>query len=367
MFLILPPPSYIATMTDRITAMTDGRVLRVLLMVRPDLNVFPAGDTVQVARTMKALANKGAHVSVTGETRPDLGEYHIVHVFNLMRVDEAFLQVDHAFWQRIPVIVTPLYWNIADIAKSGGPADKGWLRRWPGEQRLRSKVLRMASAVVVGAEAEKVLLERDFRFSAPCYVVPVGADGMAQAGDAAGDADFPRRHELRDFILCVARVGPHKNQLGLISALSASRKLAGVPLVFIGQIQDRLYFSACRASSGPGTLFLGYQPASMVASAYRTARVHVLASWCELPGLSTLEAAACGTRVVTTSRGSAADYLGGLAWYCDPADEASIRLAVEAAWAAPVPIGLRAHVRGYTWERAAETLLNVYRSVLGWS
>ncbi|OGO36010.1 MAG: hypothetical protein A2W35_14975 [Chloroflexi bacterium RBG_16_57_11] len=78
-----------------------------------------------------------------------------------------------------------------------------------------------------------------------------------------------------------------------------------------------------------------------------------------------LEAAAAGCRVVTTSIGSAQDYFGDLAWYCYPNDRSSIRKAVEQALQAPSSDTLRRRVlTEFTWERAAQATLHSYQQVL---
>jgi glycosyltransferase involved in cell wall biosynthesis len=78
-----------------------------------------------------------------------------------------------------------------------------------------------------------------------------------------------------------------------------------------------------------------------------------------------LEAAAAGCRVVTTSIGSTRDYFGDLAWYCQPDDLGSIRAAVEGALRAPATSLLRDRVLcEYTWERAAEATRAAYARAL---
>jgi hypothetical protein len=111
--------------------------------------------------------------------------------------------------------------------------------------------------------------------------------------------------------------------------------------------------------------FLDSLPREELASAYAAAKVHALPGWFETPGLSTLEAAAAGCNIVTTDRGTAREYFGDLAWYCDPRLVESIRSAVLAAYQAPRADRLRELVRErYSWPRAAESTLEGYRLAL---
>jgi glycosyltransferase involved in cell wall biosynthesis len=172
---------------------------------------------------------------------------------------------------------------------------------------------------------------------------------------------FVERCGLRDFVLCAARVEKRKNQLALVAALRGT----GIPLVIAGQANPEEYRELCRRYADESVIFLEMLSREELASACAAAKVHALVGWFETPGLSTLEAAAAGCNVVSTDRGLAREYLGEMAWYCDPRSIESIREAVAAAYHAPRSERLREHVRErYTWRRAAERTLEGYRLAL---
>ncbi len=259
--------------------------MRVLIQGRPDLAAVRGGDTVHAACLLSALREAGVAAELSTELRPDLRGYDLVHVFNIMRADEASLQVDNARFQGKPVVITPLYWNVLEVAAAGGPVGGPWLRRWPGEQRLRRQALQAAAAVLASAPAEAAWLDRDFGVGVRCVTVPLGVPRMGVAtGPARDDPAGAPRAVPRDCVLCVARVSPHKNQLGLIQALAG----IDLPLAFIGQAHDPAYLRACREQAGARAVFLGEVGAGELAAAYAAARVHALVSWCELPGLASL-------------------------------------------------------------------------------
>jgi len=116
-----------------------------------------------------------------------------------------------------------------------------------------------------------------------------------------------------------------KNQLGLI------RGLVDFPgkIVLIGQPspQESKYYLACQeeASKRGNVVFIGHLPHEELPPIYQAAGVHVLPSWRETPGLASLEAAAAGCKVVSTSIGSAKEYFGEAAWYCHPMNLLSIK------------------------------------------
>jgi glycosyltransferase involved in cell wall biosynthesis len=94
--------------------------------------------------------------------------------------------------------------------------------------------------------------------------------------------------------------------------------------------------------------------------------VHVLPSWFETTGLSSLEAAVMGCNIVISNRGDAGAYFGNRAFYCEPSSPESIRTAIEQAAAAPVQQDLIEHIQtNYTWKKAAAETLAAYKKVLG--
>jgi glycosyltransferase involved in cell wall biosynthesis len=162
-------------------------------------------------------------------------------------------------------------------------------------------------------------------------------------------------------VLCVARLGPLKNQLALIEAC------AGIaPLTLVGPSQAGGYLSECEAAAARhgACQILPARPQAELWPLYAGARVHALASFRETPGLVSLEAAALGCGVVSTDRGSAEEYLGDEADYCDPSDVGSIRAAIQRALEDPRRVSTE-RLASYTWERAASATLTAYRWLNG--
>jgi glycosyltransferase involved in cell wall biosynthesis len=94
---------------------------------------------------------------------------------------------------------------------------------------------------------------------------------------------------------------------------------------------------------------------------YERAKVHVLPSWFETTGLSSVEAAVMGCSIVITDKGDTREYFGNEAFYCDPADPKQILSAVEKASKAPFNESLRQKIlKQYTWKQAAIQTLKAY-------
>lgn len=361
---------------------------------RPDDRQTPGGDTVQVSKTKAALEALGVEV---GQRSPgdvdDLSPYDVAEVFNIQTPDTAWAAVERIMAQGIPVVLAPIFWELyghwfelavveraqwRKLARVFGKRRTrqfyvAWQRRkapstaiWQTQRRL----LMAARRVAPNSESELDLLQDAFGLGADFRqkvdVVPNAIDVELYRTLPAPDEAFARQHGVRDFVLQVGTLNPVKNQLGLIEALFD----LPTPIVFIGQTPEAWagYARACRergAEKG-NVLFLDRIPHERLPGIYALAAVHVLPSWRETPGLVSLEAAAAGCKVVTTSVGSARDYFGDRAWYCAPDDRNSIRSAVEAALHAPSSAAvLREHVlTHYTWEKTAEATLASFRKAV---
>jgi glycosyltransferase involved in cell wall biosynthesis len=196
-------------------------------------------------------------------------------------------------------------------------------------------------------------------------IVPNGIDIDLYQDLPKPNQAFIEQYGMRDFVLEVGMISPVKNQLGLIEATFD----LPVPLVFIGQIHPAFqeYGDACKARGlqRGNVIFIDRLPHDELPGIYALAAVHALPSWRETPGLVSLEAASAGCRIVSTSIGSAIDYFGEHAWYCEPDDLSSIRKAVEGALRSPASSDLRQRVlEEYNWQRAGEATLVAYKKAM---
>jgi polysaccharide pyruvyl transferase CsaB len=378
--------------------------IRVLMRIRPDFRERPGGDTVQMEQTKRALEKLGVRIAISGEDATDLSQCDLVHAFNLGRPEEPHRHCLEAIEQGKPVALSTVYWDFSEFWEWGDP--DYWDLPPPLDSARQAKACGTRREEVSQAEAcstrrglpsprpapapdpiearRRARLDQQRRAAIECATVylPNGQGEAELLHDAYGmdltrtvvvtnavdeiffsarPEPFVERHGLRDFVLCAARVEKRKNQLALVAALRGT----GIPLVIIGQPNPEEYRELCRKYADANVTFLDALPQEELASAYAAAKVHALPGWFETPGLSTLEAAAAGCNIVTTDRGTAREYLGDGAWYCDPRDIDSIRAAVVGAYQAPASGKLRDLVRErYTWARAAESTLEGYRLAL---
>jgi glycosyltransferase involved in cell wall biosynthesis len=100
-------------------------------------------------------------------------------------------------------------------------------------------------------------------------------------------------------------------------------------------------------------------------SAYAAAKVFVLPSLFETPGITALEAGMMWCNLVITKGGSTIEYFRDYALYINPLSVDDIKEKILEAYNKPRDNKLREHIlNNYTWEKAAEKTLQAYRLML---
>ncbi len=368
------------------------RMPRILFQSRQTLFSVPGGDTIQIQKTAEHLKALGCTVDISTELSPDLRGYDLVHLFNLTRPQETFLQALNARKQSRPIVLSPIYVDYREFDRKSRKGLGGLMvRHLPsglteyikiagravanqevnrgtihllcrGYNHVQTRLLALCNLLLPNSESEMRRIERDFKSarSIQYQVVPNAVD--AKLFDAsrplpALDSRFT------GCVLCVARIEGRKCQLELVRAL----KNADLKLVLIGAPAPNhlSYYKSVKSAMGSNTELISHIDHSDLPAYYAAAKVHALVSWMETTGLSSLEAAAMGANIVVTDKGDTRDYFGEHAFYCDPSSIESIRRAVMEALHAPHASLLQARVRDhYTWDRAAEESLNAYEKCL---
>jgi len=382
--------------------------MRVLMQPRPNIFSAPGGDTVQLEQTKKALHELGIQVNVSCELTPDVSGYDIIHLFNTTQYSIlwTYAHFQNAKQAGKPIVTSSVYWPwnkneerqmaILLWGKLRGkwlPAFRGtirgyrpnWLRHaFPllfmsssertvrrtspevyeahchlGIEGLQTQVWGGSDMLLPNSQAEINIIAQRIGAMPNYIVIPNGAD--LSFAEAQPDW-FVNEYGLSDFVVCAANINTRKNQHSVIRALDGT----DLVLVLIGA-EEKRYALYCRnlARRNSNIVFLERLPQPKLASAYAAARVHVLASYYETPGLVSLEAALAGCNIVSTSRGCTREYLADMVWYCEPTDEGSIRDAVVAAYQAPYRQDLKEHIlNNFTWQKAGQCTLEAYQRAL---
>jgi glycosyltransferase involved in cell wall biosynthesis len=199
-------------------------------------------------------------------------------------------------------------------------------------------------------------LSIDYDITHPYKVIPNAID------DNLFNAGVLKKNN--DMIICVARIEGLKNQLNLIKGLNNSK----YQLYIIGapSTNQMDYYQLCKSEAASNIHFIPYLKQEELLKYYSEAKVHVLPSWFETTGLSSLEAAAMGCNIVITDKGDAKEYFSELAFYCDPGSPESIEKAINNAANSKVdPLLMQKVKEQFTWNIAAEKTIEAYKFSLG--
>jgi len=356
-----------------------------MMINRPSALSIYGGDTTQMLKTKEYLERVGVEVDICLKypPSPSHGRYDLVHVFNLQTVSHTLNQVKWAKGYGYPVVLSPIFWDfeqqrwrqdrlrydhelrpiIQELGSLGAQLhlEHELLRN----RRTQLRILNLVDWILPNARSELQILVDTFHFELEqkTTIVPNGIDASVFDPDCASPGEAARILGMSDYILECARVEPCKGQLALLEASSE----ATWPVVFIGSIANPGYYQECRdhVRNRRNAVFLNAVPHKDLPKFYSAAKVHALPSYRETPGLASLEAGAMGCNIVTTMVGSAHEYFGDDAWYCDPGDISSIRSAVCAAHDAPKSDNLQKRILSqYTWQEAARETRLAYEEVL---
>jgi len=353
--------------------------MRVLMQNRSNAMTHRGGDTVLMEQLAAELRKKGAEVTIDCGGRANARDFDIVHLFNFVLPELVEILGKRAKEAGVPFVVTSLCEDVPSFHNQSHAiaqnlieyVQNGQNRQWMQRNSIDlTKIERKqgfnnawsasnAHTIFVTGRAEEECIRRDFPDVRNVATVGVGWD----LGREASPEPFVREFGHRDFVLCVGRLESRKNQLMLLKALEDSDLT--VVLASGGVNYQPEYEKAVREFKRKGkTIILGELSVEMLSSAYAAAKVHVLPSWYELPGLVSLEAAAYGCNVVVTRNGTAPDFFEDRAFYCEPSDDNSILNAVTAAYYAPVKDGLKESALSHTWEAVAGRVFAEYQKAV---
>jgi glycosyltransferase involved in cell wall biosynthesis len=372
------------------------------MILRPDADHVFGGDTVVMEKLSAALRDLGADVLVgRQDDMPPASEFDLLHIFTIAPLDHCQRMVRWAQEGGAAIVFSPLYYNDfrdwfaravvhtprwRSLAARLG-RERAWqvYRLWqtarlpmqPSWRAMREALL-AAYVIATTSQWENAWLASHFRLPplvrSAMRLGRFGIDAELYGREfTAGELDaFRRKYGISEpYVVEVARIESKKNQLAVIEALWDDP----IDLVFVGSVSPYFapdYAQRCRAAAeqrdragGRRTRFLGWLPKAELPLVYAASAGHILPSWNELPGLASLEAGACGARVISTQYSPIREILGDEAWTVDPYDNASIRRTTLAALSSPKPVRLRARLlQQFNWCEAARVNLDLYKDVL---
>ena len=363
--------------------------MKIIFLSRKNLFSVPGGDTTQILKTAEYLEKLGIKVDISTELEPSVKNYDIVHVFNLMRGQETYLQVLNAKKQGKPVVLSTIYGLYTEYEKkaTGGIRQllanmlspyqieylkvlaraiknkefhKGTLEVLKnGYFKTLRNICNMVDVFLPNSESEMERVVKEFNLVNYKYVVVPNAVDLEIFNYNKVIPDKEIEESFKDCILCVARIEGRKSQLNLVRAV----KNLPYKLLLIGKPAPNHigYYKKVKREAGNNVYFLNHIPHEKLPQYYKVAKVHALISWMETPGLSSLEAGAMRCNLVITKKGDTYDYFKDYAYYCEPDNVDSIRKAIIEAYESSFNENLHKVItQNYTWEKAALKTIEGY-------
>lgn len=355
--------------------------MKVAFITRATLFTVPGGDTIQILETADHLRQLGISVeTVLSNQKIPYEEFDLLHFFNVIRPADILFHVRKA---NKPFVVTPNLVDYSEYDENYRNGFSGWLFQnfssteyiktvarwllrkdqlrskqylWKGHHKTVSAVLRSAEMVLPNSIEEHNQLEKRYPTSKRHSIIPNGINQKLFSCTDTSQKD-------EQLVICAARIEGIKNQINLIKALNNT----SFKLILIGEAapNHKKYYEQCRQIAAPNIVFTGRLPQKELIHYYQKAKVHVLPSWFETCGLSSLEAAAMGCNVVITDKGFTREYFKDHGFYCDPANIESIYNNVTLAASTKHSVDLQKKISNeFTWAEAAKKTLEAYQSCL---
>lgn len=358
--------------------------MKVLFVSRATLFRDKGGDTIQLINTAFQLKRLGIEVDIKiNNDMIDYGQYDLIHFFNIIRPADILHHIEKT---QTPFVISTIYVDYSEYEKEhrGGVAGflfkilspdaveyvKTLARAIVKSEKIKSssylvtghrksigKIMKRASILLPNSKNEYYRLVKSYGIEQKYKVIPNAIDpDLFFPGDSTTKRD-------PNLVLCVGRIEGLKNQLNLIRAVNDS----SYKLIIIGSAASNqaAYFNVCKQTASKNIEFIERLPQQELTDYYKRATVHVLPSWFETTGLSSLEAAVMGCNIVITEKGDTREYFEDMAYYCEPGSPASIQEAIHRAANNPYNEALRKKIlTEYTWEIAARKTIEAYQEVL---
>ena len=371
-------------------------MMKVLFLSRKTLFSNPGGDTIQIVKTAEFLEKKfGIKVDISTELEPNLKGYDLVHLFNLIRPQELYIQALHVKRNSKPLVLSPIFVDYSEYERKGTRGirrvlanilpystieylkilargirnkeiHKGTISVMiHGYFRLMKKICELTDVFLPNSNSEMERLKKKFKLRNVNFVIVPNAVDLDLFNYQKVSVDREIEKRYKNCILCVGRIEELKSQLTLVKAV----KNLPYKLVIIGKpSQNHLkYYKEIlkEVKNTKNVEILDYVPHEKLPQYYKVAKVHALVSWFETTGLVSLEAGAMKCNLVISKKGDTYDYFKDYAFYCEPDNIDSIRKALISAYELPFNENLyKLIVNNYTWEKAVQKTLQGYELAL---
>lgn len=369
--------------------------MKVAYCIRPKYE--NGGDGIQAIKTREYISSRyGVEVDII--TDPELlnKSYDLVHVFNYATTDLSKAFFEKAKELKIKIVSSPIYW---DYSYSIMPL---YMYFWCGKSFISESFvkfhrslnplisllprclikeaytnvsLRFKRAIRYFVKNSELILPNSYEEGELCCAfakieeskskIRVVYNGVDVSGvKIMNKDDFFSKYKIpQDYILQVGRVEYPKNQMNLISAMMDYPE---IPIVIVGTPNEkRPYTHKVRelATKRGNVHFLEHVPHSEVYSFFKYAKLHVLLSMRESPGLVNLEALSQGCPIVIADERClpVKTYFKENFISVNPFDKRDIKSAILQAYKIEHK---EVDLSEFSWSKVAEQTYSAYMEIL---
>lgn len=337
--------------------------MKVAICSYPMLFQAQGGLQIQVLETKSALNRLGVDASIINPSIDQLVDYDLVHIFSAINGNYRIAEIAKVLG--VKVVTSPLiqpHWT-KNFGRKARLIERlvGKLTNWDirTEYHQINSCLNYSDHLIALSEIEREAIKN--AFLQPQEKISVIPNGIPERFFLATPDLANEKGYKSGFVLTVASINSHKNQLATIEALKKNKQ----PVVLIGQSLpgQREYLDRCLAHSHVSYFGrLDYEN-PLLTSAYAAAGVFCLSSQSEVMPLSILESLAAGTPVVMTKNHCM--NLAGMKDVLievDPNNRKEINDAILFFLTNPPSIDhCQAAVRKLTWDAVGGAVLDCYR------
>ena len=231
--------------------------------------------------------------------------------------------------------------------------------------RLNRKLIQNADVLLPNSEEESRYLDDIMGASNKIKrVIPNATDLRYKNGDPT---EAIKAYGFKDYILCVGKIEPRKNQMQLVKALAGT----DIPLIILGSYIPNVksYYDEVVAEieKNPNMKHIEYLPmdSDMLSSLYAGAKVHALLGRNETPGIVNLEAGLAGANLVVGDCVPVREYLKDYALYADYNSVSDVKEKLIKAYNSPKNSSIPKFIEeNYTWKVVAEKTYAAYQLIM---
>ena len=331
--------------------------MKVLVFVREDALIRQGGDFLSISDKEKKLNDLGIFLTFSSNPKTSLIDFDLIHIHqSISNIFNIFSIYKNIRKHRKPFSIKPFYNPIIDIDNYRKNTDDFKIRLlskifnyynyikyknlYNLLKKLRlitffksfylspkylTKIILKKSYCITDSKFELQKLSSELNVDFNHSKVVNASLNLTDDLKKVSKNIFYDKFKLDNFVLCVGRIEPLKNQNRLLMSLIK----ANLKVLVIGKLQKlhKNYGISFKKLIKENRNFYWIEDMDRktLCSAFKNAKVLTIPSWTETAGMTALEGAYFGCNLALTNRGACKEYFQNNALYMNPNSIKSIR------------------------------------------